>query len=567
MKKLSVITILAVLVASPFAFAQVGDFAFEASTGSDQGAGAASFSGDEYTIEASGDDIWGSSDGMYWIYNEISGAGWRATIEMDFGPNIIPEDGGEAESSWKKAGFMFRADESDGSIAISGVIRSDNGARIQVRPEAGAGTRGTGVVGREDTDTQVFQFLRIGQTFVLLRQQTDGSFRNVATDTVPEAPEAGFLGLALTSHDTSRIESATFKNFSLEQISAAANATRIVTGAAVSKPGDVAQVQLDVTGLAGAGDTTVITETVPDGWTISNVNASVGTATADGGTITWTIEGSLDVEPQLLYDVTIGSNNGSQSFSGSASAGGNDFSTGGDSGLFVGVKSADLGLFDDSMDITNDADNNLGEAGVAFYDDVNGVYTVVGSGNDIWDSDDSFHYLYKAVPIDQKVELKATVELDPFTSGSDWAKAGPMIRDDLESNSPHVFSMIRSNGRDWAPQWRDTWGAGGAWDGDPSLIFGGTEEGQQNGTVAISRDPATDTVTFSYWDAATGEKVDSLVREATTEFLGSFDDDSIYFIGFAVTAHETGSISIGRFSQVELTIGDQTSDVGAWSLY
>ncbi len=568
MKKISVVTVLALLVASPFALAQVGGFNFEASVGSDQGAGVASFDNGTYSIEASGNDIWDGADGMYWIYNEASGAGWRATVEMDFGPNVVPDDGGEAQSDWIKAGIMFRVDESEGSANVTGLIRTDNGARVQVRPAAGESTRGTPVISRGDNDTQVFQFVRIGDTFTLFRQQTDGSFVNVGSDSVADFPETGFLGLALTAHDTGRVENAIFKDFSLEQISAAATATRIVTGAAVSKPGDTAQVELNVSGIAGAGDTTTVTETVPEGWTVGALNESVGTATENGGVITWIIEGSLDVEPQLLYDVTVGSNNGAQAFSGSAVVGDSDFATGGDGGLFVGAKSANLGLFDDSLDITNDAENNLGEAGVAFFDEVNGVYTVVGSGNDIWGSDDNFHYLYKAVPIDQFVSIKATVELDPFTSGSTWAKAGPMIRDDIVSNSTHLFAMIRAQGRDFGPQWRDTWGGGGAWDGDPSLIFGGTETGQQSGTVAVSVDPTADEAVFTYWDASTGERVDSLTRPASsTEWFGSFDDASVFFVGLAVTAHEVGSISIGRFSQVEITVGDETSDIGAWSLY
>ena len=566
MKRLSALTILAVLIASPLAFAQVGEFDSEASLGTDQGAGVASFSGGTYTIEASGADIWGTADGMYWVYKPISGS-FRATVDLEWGIQAIPAGDFADGNDWKKMGIMLRNEGENASAAyMFAMLREDLGSTLQSRPATGESAIGTTLIAKAANETDTVQLLRLGSTFSMLRKRTDGSWRTIGTYQNNTFPDNAFIGLAVTSHDTANVETGIFKNFSIETVSVAATSTRLVTGAAVSKPGDTVQVEVRVSGLAGDSDTTTVTEVVPVGWTIGAMNASAGNASANGNVITWKITGSLSSKPILTYSVTVGSNLGTQAFSGSAAVGNSNLPTGGESGLFVGVKSADLGLFDDSMDIFN-TDATLGAEGVAFYDAGSGLYTVVGSGHDIWDANDDFHFLYKAVPIDQFVSLKAHVELDGFTSSSTWAKAGPMIRDDLEANSSHVFSMIREQGRDFAPQWRDTWGAGGGWDGDPTLIFGGTEEGQQSGTVAISRDPATDTVTYSYWDAATGEKVDSLVREASTEFLGSFDDSSIYYIGFAVTSHEAGSLSIGRFSSVQLTIGDQTSDVGAWSLY
>lgn len=562
------------LVLCPPGFAQVGDFEFEASVGSDNGAGIASFSDGAYTIEASGADIWGGSDGMYWVYSPFESEGFRVTWEMDFGPSVIPQDGGEAENDWKKAGVMFRADESDGAINVMALIRTDNAARIQVRPEAGAATRGTPVDPRSESDTQVFQFVRIGETFSLFRQQEDGSFRNVGNDVAPEVPTSGFIGLALTSHDTNRVESANFSNVQIETISAAAQATRLVTGGPLADAGSTITVELGVAGIASDSDEITVTDEVPEGWTIDagSFNATAGSASANGRIVTWTLTGAdMAGDPYLVYEVTAGPDGGQQFFSGSASVGGESLGTGGAGGVYILGESDPFpsALYDGHMDISDPANpDNLGAEGTAIYDAETGTMDVFGSGNDIWGTADNFHYVYKAVPINEFVSIEAQVVLDNFTSTNTWAKAGPMIRDDLDASASHVFAMIRSQGRDFAPQWRPDFGAGGAWDGDPTLIFGGTEAGMQSGKVGVSRDPSTDpaTITFWYYDAVTGERVDSMTRDDVV-FLGSFDDPDIIYAGLAVTAHEVGSISIGTFTEVTLQIGDDVTDVVDWSLY
>jgi hypothetical protein len=79
---------------------------------------------------------------------------------------------------------------------------------------------------------------------------------------------------------------------------------------------------------------------------------------------------------------------------------------------------------------------DVGWPGSASY--ANGVYAVTGSGIDIWNSADSFHYAYRAVTgnctiISQVESLQAT---DP------WSKAGVMIRETLNQDSANVMMLI-----------------------------------------------------------------------------------------------------------------------------
>ena len=205
--------------------------------------------------------------------------------------------------------------------------------------------------------------------------------------------------------------------------------------------------------------------------------------------------------------------------------------------IVIGAGAAAIGIFDGSMDIDG---GQLGAAGSATYDAATAVYVVEGSGHDIWDAADDFHFVYKEVSGD--VFIKANVQLDQGTSSSTWAKAGLMIRDELTPESAHGFSMIREENRDFGPQWRDSSGVGGGSD-DAAMVLGGTDAGQQSGIVAIRRQGTT--ITYYCYDAVTGE-----VLQLYTHDVAEMEDP--VYVGLCVTAHEAGTISIGTFSDVEL---------------
>ena len=84
---------------------------------------------------------------------------------------------------------------------------------------------------------------------------------------------------------------------------------------------------------------------------------------------------------------------------------------------------------------------SVGLAGDADYS--GGVFTAIGSGADIYNNADSFHYIYRAVTGDVQIvtRVKSLQYTDP------WAKAGVMIRDSLTEYSRHAFmAMTPGNG-------------------------------------------------------------------------------------------------------------------------
>jgi hypothetical protein len=70
----------------------------------------------------------------------------------------------------------------------------------------------------------------------------------------------------------------------------------------------------------------------------------------------------------------------------------------------------------------------------------NGVCTVKADGADIWGTADGFRFTYAEVSGDFEVVLKA----ESIEHTNDWAKIGPMVRQNNSAGSPYVFMLARA---------------------------------------------------------------------------------------------------------------------------
>lgn len=158
------------------------------------------------------------------------------------------------------------------------------------------------------------------------------------------------------------------------------------------------------------------------------------------------------------------------------------------------------------------------------------AFTVNGSGADIWDSADAFHYVYMTLPGDGTAIIRM-----PNLSGShEWAKSGLMIRQSLSPSAPHHF-LLRSVAHGAAWQWR--------------LAAG---EATQHSDVAPLASSG------SIWYRI--ERVAGIVRLAySLEFPAVTEWTPIgeapfpmgeALIGLAVTSHADGTLARGTFDRV-----------------
>jgi TolB protein len=106
---------------------------------------------------------------------------------------------------------------------------------------------------------------------------------------------------------------------------------------------------------------------------------------------------------------------------------------------------APLGIFDGQQDV-----GTVLHAGSAHYDAATGVYTLSGSGDNLWWAEDDFHYVWKKVSGD--FSLAADISI-LGTGGDPHRKAILMVRQTLDTNSVAVDLAVHGDGLT-SLQWR-----------------------------------------------------------------------------------------------------------------
>ena len=88
---------------------------------------------------------------------------------------------------------------------------------------------------------------------------------------------------------------------------------------------------------------------------------------------------------------------------------------------------------------TNWLTEDVGAVGAAgSFSLTNGVFTIQGSGADIWYSADEFRYVFQALTGDCSI----TARVLNMQNTAGWAKAGVMIRETLDASSQYVINFI-----------------------------------------------------------------------------------------------------------------------------
>jgi hypothetical protein len=67
-----------------------------------------------------------------------------------------------------------------------------------------------------------------------------------------------------------------------------------------------------------------------------------------------------------------------------------------------------------------------------------GGWDLSAGGADIWEKSDQFHFLYKQISSDFEI----AVRVESFTPAHLYSKAGLMIRETLDANSPHLMFVV-----------------------------------------------------------------------------------------------------------------------------
>ena len=187
---------------------------------------------------------------------------------------------------------------------------------------------------------------------------------------------------------------------------------------------------------------------------------------------------------------------------------------------------------------------DIGNPAVAGSYSVDGdVYTVKGSGEDIWRESDSFHYVY--VPLTGDGEISARVV--GMTDTNAWAKVGVMIRETLDAGSKNVLCyMTPDHGKSFQNRTQTNQGS-----------YHSNSEGYSTPHwVRLVRQGDK----FYAYHSDDGETWVLHPASSGTDNPVTISMAQTVYIGLAVTSHSDGQICTAIFEDVTFG-GEVTSDL------
>ncbi len=174
---------------------------------------------------------------------------------------------------------------------------------------------------------------------------------------------------------------------------------------------------------------------------------------------------------------------------------------------------------------------------------VSGVFSVTGSGADIWGTADEFHYTYTTAS--RNFEVVARVA--SVQNIDQWTKAGVMIREGTGAGARHASIFITpTTVKGVAFQRRPTAGGASVHTPGPSL--------PTPGWVRLMRDGDTVTAYHREFPSNSWDLIGTQVFPGLAETL---------LVGLAVTSHVDRRLATATFDSVGLTSDFQSADIGA----
>ena len=198
------LTVFPLLSAPVLAWAGLPPGWSDADIGSPALTGSASDNNGLWTVTGGGSDIWNNADQFNFASTNFTGDG-TMTVQVTSLQNSDPSSG------WSKAGLMFRNDSTAGSANVCIVATAGQGVSFQWRSTAGGSSDNIAAGG--GTAPVWLQLTRLSQQFTG-SFSTDGSnWVDFGSETV-EMNSTALGGLAVTAHNDSALNMATFTNFS-----------------------------------------------------------------------------------------------------------------------------------------------------------------------------------------------------------------------------------------------------------------------------------------------------------------------------------------------------------------
>jgi len=451
-----------------------------------------------YTIQASGNDIWGNQDEFHLNYQQLHGDG-----EI-----IARVDSLQQSHSWAKAGVMIRESLDVDSFHAMMIVSAANGTAFQRRVNTGGSSANTSQ--GSSTDTWV-KLSRVGDQITGSTSSDGVTWADINTVTIEMNTDV-FIGLAVTSHKDGTLTTAEISNINLTGGGAPEFSWQQISGTSTTLNGmETSKLSFSVPNVTNSEQLVFeVTATAGDYIVVDHVTVNI-----DADAIS-----ALDIQTNNLIETTsdktvtldaiVTGDENAILFGGSAYT------------INTSLVSQDTtGLVWGSTDIGDVATN-----GSSSFE--SGTFTIGASGNDIWNKSDEFQMVYQEMYGDGVI----VAQVDSIVQTNNWAKAGVMIRESLTDDSTHAF-MTASANSGISFQRRTTTGGNSS----HTTISGPTET-----WVKLTR--IGDLLTGAY----SSDGINWTDVGTTTITMG----EKVY-VGLGVTSHNAGAITTAEISNVSIS--------------
>jgi hypothetical protein len=167
-------------------------------------AGAATWSAGTYSVKGSGADVWGTADAFHYAYTSMTGDGTIIARVASIQQGI---------NAWVKAGVMIRASLTAGSQQAFMLASASKGMAFQRR--AVANDISTSTAGSLSAAPRWVKLQRNGNLFSAYESADGVTWTLVGTESITMGTTV-FVGLAVTSHNTSAAATCTFDSVSIQ---------------------------------------------------------------------------------------------------------------------------------------------------------------------------------------------------------------------------------------------------------------------------------------------------------------------------------------------------------------
>ena len=382
------------------------DFA-SADIGTTGAVGSTTVSNGVYTVKGSGDNIFYTADAFQFASTAIVGdADIRARVTS------MTNTG-----DWAKAGVMIRessAANSRHAMTYTTPMATGNGFDMLYRTTTGGSTADTYFGGGNPAPNNWVRLTRVGNVLTSYVSANGTTWAQIDAITFTALPSTMLYGLGVTSYSPGTLCTVTFDN------------VQIIGGSTPTVP--AAPTNLTATAQSSSAIALSWTD-VATNETGYRIERAIGTGayatltTLAAGAVSYTDSGLV---ASTVYNYKVSAINSA----GAGTAGPVTATT--QAGSSVTFTGADIG--------------SVAAAGSTAVS--SGVYTVKGSGDNIFYNADAFHFASASITGDADIRARVT----SMTNSGDWAKAGVMIRESASPGARHAMTyttpMATGNGFD-----------------------------------------------------------------------------------------------------------------------